>query len=425
MKQQKTWQKNKSALFVIFLFSIFLFFSCSLSNKKPTVLWTNIAECVSYVELFNGKHNQEKVILVYKANPSLALQNLKGEVPPDIVISSFLKTEKTKQLFRSLDNIFNERNISQNMFYQNLIGAGKIKNTLYLLPISFNLPALIFSKENSSFVETDYTLTLRQVKDFATNFNSKNRAGSYTRLGFVPQHNADFLYCATKLFSCNYGETKSQFTWNDENLKKAILFLHDWTQTSNTSSLVEQDFSYKYLSMPDYKQVASGKTLFAYTTSNKFFELSQEQMNSLDYRWLCNEDGIPVEDEIIFAGIPRRAKKVDSAYTFLAWLLNAKTQTEIISLKERNMLNTTRFGIAGGFSSLIEINEHVLPLHKTALLTNIPQHNSITSHENLPANWAEIKSDIIMPYLNQEMKNKEENIALELRIEEWEKQHYN
>ncbi|MBR7064224.1 MAG: hypothetical protein IKI31_03670 [Treponema sp.] len=424
MKQQNHWQNN---FFTIFSLSLVLIFLSGCSQSVRTItLWTNISECVFYAEFFNRTHNHEKVVLVYKENPEQALEKL-NEKAPDLVISSFLKTDRTKQFFKPINSIFNERDISQKSFYPHLLDAGKIKNTIYLLPVNFNLPVLIFSKENRSFVQTDYTLNLSEIKQAGMEFNQKNKQEVLTRIGFIPQHNQEFIYCASKLCKVNFAESKNLFSWNEENLKLFIKSFHDWTLEANSSSTVEQDFSYKYLSMPDYKQVTSGKTLFAYTTSNKFFELPLEQISQLDYRWISNENGIPAEDNIIFAGVPRHAKNTNGSYLFLSWLLNAKTQTQIIEYKEKQMLNTSRFGIAGGFSSLIEINERVLPLHKTALLTNIPQSDAVTENANYPSNWEELKSQIILPYLKEEVSNteKDEPSNLQTKIEEWEKQHYN
>ena len=48
--------------------------------------------------------------------------------------------------------------------------------------------------------------------------------------------------------------------------------LKDWIFTENESAQTEQDFAFKYLFMPYYRQVISDRTLYAYTTSDQLFK---------------------------------------------------------------------------------------------------------------------------------------------------------
>jgi ABC-type glycerol-3-phosphate transport system substrate-binding protein len=431
MKQLKKWDVHKTAARIASLTflcaAVLLHTGCSVQKEKHVVIWTNIPEFVSYVELFNSTHEDEKAILVYKANPSKALSTDKDETPPDIVIGPWLRTEKTNRRFRPLDTIFDKENLSSTIFYPQLLQAGEVNRTQYLLPVSFNLPAVIFSTDNQELVEDNYMLSLDQIQKTGAAYNKQKETGMYTRIGFAPQSNSDFLYFAAKAAGVKFRESKNVFTWNNEGLANSIAYLQKWTESANTSSKIEQDFIYKYLYMPAYKQVTSGRTLFAYTTSNQMFLLSSEQTAHIDYRWIYQNKKIPIEDSLVMLGIPQRAKHPSQASAFIAWFLSADTQHEILEHKAKKNLDTDQFGIAGGFSSIKEVNEHILPLYVTMLLTNTPPAEMLSVPEKLPPEWKGMKEGIVVPYLKEEVENTGSKSIepLNKRLAEWMKQNYN
>ena len=156
-------RKMLPSVCVLFLCAL-LFAGCSLKRETLITIWTNIPEFTEYGELFNDTHGKKKVILVYKKNPSEALASKTEKNPPDIVVGPWLRTDKTSRYFRSIDTIFDGSGITQSIFYPQLLEAGKIRQSYYLLPVSFNLPAVIFSKENAGAVEDNYTLSIEQIK---------------------------------------------------------------------------------------------------------------------------------------------------------------------------------------------------------------------------------------------------------------------
>ena len=401
-----TMRVRKMLPFVFGLFLCALFFTgCSLKRETLITIWTNIPEFTEYGELFNDTHGKKKVILVYKKNPSEALASKTEKNPPDIVVGPWLRTDKTSRYFRSIDTIFDGSGITQSIFYPQLLEAGKIRQSYYLLPVSFNLPAVIFSKENAGAVEDNYTLSIEQIKEAGGAFNVRQKNGTYSRIGFVPQAGNSFLYFTAKAKGAQFRESKSSFTWNADKLSDAIAYLKNWSKTVNTSSEAEQDFAYKYLSMPNFKRVTSGRTLFAYITSDALFSLTPEQSEMLDYRWIYDGNKIPIEDSFVTLGISKRAKHPNAAYDFIEWFLNAETQRAVLERKAKQNLDIHQFGIAGGFSSIREVNEHILPLYKTLLLTNTPPTGMLSVPEKLPPDWELIKEQIIVPYLKDEVQH--------------------
>lgn len=389
------------------LFSlIILFSSCNKSAKSAVasgeriVIWTSCAEFAQYTELFNSTHPGSNAVIVYKENPAQELPPAKDELPPDIVIGSWLRTDKTHKQFKSLDYLFDRQAISSSMFYTQLLDAGKVRKTQYLLPVSFNLPAVIFSGDNSTYITGNYMLSLDQIKSIGLNYNEKNQKGTFTKIGFIPSASSDFLYLTTKLYGVDFREEKGHIVWSELRLRNAVNYDRDWITGNNGSAQEEQDFAYKYLFMPDYRQVTSGRTLLAYTTSDKLFGILKAQELNIDYRWIMGDDFIPIEDSFSMTGIYKKARNEQGATEFLLWFFNQENQEKIIERKIGMNLNNESFGIADGFSSMREVTEHVLPIYYNHLLTNLPPAQLLKVPQKLPARWDSYKSVVVEPYLN-------------------------
>lgn len=404
--------KFKSTFFKFFLFAAIFAASVSLSgckqkSEKRLVIWTDNSELAPTIELYNKSHKQ-KAVLVYKENIAAKLSSPKDDFPPDVIVGTFLKNNKIKKNFISLDFLFNRKYLSSSDFYKTLLQSGTSGYHQYILPVSFNIPAMIFSSENKEFVKNNYTISLEELKEAGAKFNKKNKKDAYTAIGFAPQSNSNFIYTATQLRGANFREDKKNtFTYNKTSIDETIEYLKNWITTANTSPQTESDFVYKYLSETPDKQVTSGRTLFSFVTSDKLFSMSETQLANLDFRWLNNDGLIPIEDSIIYMGIAKTTTRAALAAEFISWFFKSETQHAIIERKFTSNLDTVQFGIAGGFSSLRNVNEHILPVYYPAMLTNIPQAGTFTVSEKKPPKWNEIKNRVILPYLSDAVRSTE------------------
>ena len=414
---KKLFAKYLTGLFAVCLF---LFSSCNEQQERRIIIWTSCAEFAQYTELFNNTHPGSNAVIVYKENPAQELPPAKDELPPDIVIGSWLRTDKTNKQFKSLDYLFDRQTISSSMFYEQLLEAGKVRKTQYLLPVSFNLPAIIFANSNSEYISENYTLTLDQIKTAGMNYNEKNKKGTFSRIGFIPSANDDFLYLTTKLYGADFREEKGQIVWNDLRLRNAVNYMRDWISGTNSSAQEEQDFAYKYLFMPDYRQVTSGRTLLAYTTSDKMFGNMKSQELDIDYRWIAGDGFIPIEDSFLMMGIYKKVQNEQGATEFLSWFFNTENQEAILERKIDMNLNNEMFGIADGFSALRDVTEHVLPVYYNQLLTNLPPAKLLKVPQKLPARWDSYKSVVVEPYLSEAITT-ENKVSISEYETEWRK----
>lgn len=418
--------ENKKPIALIAAVFSLLLASCKNSESKPLVIWTDNAEIVSYVELFNATHENISAFAVYKEKAASALPPAKDELVPDLVIGAWLKNSATRKYFQPLDYLFQEKSLNRTLFYRQFIEYGQINDKQYLIPISFNLPAMIFSKKNESFVESERFLNPEQIKTFSAAFNKKNKNGSYTAMGYAPSWDTDFMYLVTKLYGAAYHEKGTSFIWNEKAMENSISKIRQWTDTCNDSTSTEQNFQFRYLYMPGYKQVATGRCLFSHTTSDKLFTLTDAQITDISFRWIEQDNKIPVEDNILSIGLYKKAEHSPQAEKFISWLMKIETQQLLIERTESMKLDTVNFGIAGGFSTLREINEKFYPAYYRHLLGNMPPEQFITLPNILPYRWNSLKSNVIIPYL-KDITNTENSGAvqpIEERISEWTKQFY-
>lgn len=409
-----------------FAFVCFCFSSCKAQNQAPDsfIIWTDRAEFVSYCELFNSVQDKTKAVVVFKERLALSLPPAKDEEKPDLVAGSWLKNDKTRKLFRPLDRLLSPDCIDTSSFYAPLIEYGKISGKQYLLPVSFNLPLFVFSSKNEDKIPNQFSLSLDQIKEISGEFNATNDKGVYTLMGFGPSWDDEFLYEVTKEFGQCFKPKGTSFVWNEELLSEAVDYIRNWTSEKNTSTSAEQDFEFKYLYTPKYRQIAEGRTLFAYTTSDELFKISFDQLGGVDFRWLSVTGEIPAEDDLVSLAVYENAGNPRQAEEFIQWFFQESNQKALLERAAEMQLDTATFGIAGGFSAIRGVNEHVFPAFYRNLLGNLPTEDKIRAPQAFPARWQSLKERVIFPYLEDAIKTDSEkmNLSIESLLNTWSKQ---
>lgn len=424
--QPKNWLSKAIRRGAGIVLLLCLFTSCFSNSREPVVVWTNRQEFASYAELFNASQDEVKVVVVYKEEPAESLPPAKDQLPPDIVVGSWLKNSITPDQFRPIDYLFSKRRINRDIFYPQLLNYGNIQNRQYLLPVSFNLPAIIFANKNNYLVTENHLLTPDQIRDIAKNFNKKNESNIHTTMGFAPSWSPNFLYLVAQLRGVNFRGNKNTLVWSQEQLELTMDYFHHWTSTVNDSIQEEQDFAFKYLYTPESRQVLSGACLFAHTFSDELFSVPKDLLQEIGFRWLHENNKIPVEDDMVFMGIHKDSPNITGAEVFVTWFMQEGTQHHLLERTTIMDLNITTFGIAGGFSSIQNVTERVFPIYYKILLDNLPAAQYITPPTNLLPRWESLKERVIIPWLSDAVATTDITSVtpLEQRISDWSKQYH-
>ena len=414
---------KKLKIFAAAALATAVFSSCAKKLEDPIIIWTDSSEFASYTELYNKQHNK-KAVLVYKEHLETALPPASDEQKPDVIVGSWLKNKRTEKYFQESEFLFDRKFIRSGVFYKTLLQTGEVSGKQYLIPVSFNFPMVLYSKENRNLIEDEYTITIEQIRKIGATYNQKDKRDKFTRIGFAPQSNKDFLTLAAQIKGAGFTEdSNGNFTWNPQGLEDALKYISSWISTENQDAQTESDFVYKYLSMSADKRVTSGKTLFAYTTSDKLFTLPEENLANIEYLWIVDDGMIPAQDSMVMMGISKWNKDLKGSAEFISWFFSKETQTMILDRKKNMRLDNQTFGIAGGFSSLKEINEQELPAHYPTLLSNTPHADSIKSIQNMPMRWESLKDRVVTPYIKEYLNHDEKKQihSLEQRYGDWKK----
>lgn len=431
-KNKRTGKESFHTVHLINLTSIFmmlcavLFLSSCSRASEPLVIWTENAELASYVELFNTQNSDIQVVIQYKENPYGSLPPAKDEKQPDLLIGPSHRNNKVGQFLLPLDYLFKEQQLSRSDFYQPLTDMGFTTDKQYMLPISFNMPAVIFAANNAPLIPDAYALSLDEIRDAAASFNVQKSTGVYTKMGFAPLWNSDFLYTAAKLKGSDFQNTDYGLVWDKLALQDTVQYLKNWTLETNTSTTAETDYQFKYLNIPSLKWITGGESLFAYTTSSELFSKAPEKLQDIDYRWLQQDEQTPIEDTVVFISLYKDSRKKRDAETFILWLLNADNQKQILEWTRQLNYVSDSFGICGGFSSLNKVNDQFFPVFYPKLMGNLPQESELAVPAALPDRWESIKDQVIIPYLSDAANTTQEDSpsSLEELLAAWNKQYF-
>jgi len=393
------------------------FTSCTLGSSNRIILWTDRPEFALYGEYFNASQDKYKVEVRYFEFPAYKLTEM--DEYPDIVAASWIKSASVRSFFKPLDSVFKKDGLNRSDFYPRLLSQGVVDDRQYILPVNYNIPAMVFSRESRNPPSNTFTIEMEEIKQKSKAFNVVSN-GVYSKMGFSLSSNDEFLFIVAVLFGAAFKEA-SPLAWDSQNLEQSITWVQRWIEEANTSIQVEDDFAFKYLYDPPDKLVNSGRILFTFMDSSSFFTLSEERRTNLDFRWIAANDRIPLDDGGAYYGIHKKTKALKAARAFTKWFFSAETQKLLLETAKTSRLNESSFGIAGGFSAMRTVTEQVFPLFYPNLLGRMPPESYLSPPNILPRNWTAIKARVILPYLRDRIRHtsREEVRSLERRISDW------
>ncbi|MDR2659457.1 MAG: hypothetical protein LBC27_05640 [Spirochaetaceae bacterium] len=391
-----------------------MLFGCAKLDGGAALLLTDRPEFAFYAEQFNTSQNKYKIEVIYQNNIADNIYNTKKT--PDIIVGSWLKSAATIKNWQSLEFLFKKEPDIEKKFYPSLLALGRFGKKQYLLPVSFNLPVIIFSENNNKLARDLFTIELEEIKKLGKDFNEEKN-GVFSRMGFSPLWNNNFLFEIAVIFNAAFKEG-SPIDWNSEELDEAVNYVRGWINEADGGVKAVDDFFFKYFFDPPSKLVINSRILFAYMKSPEFFTMPSEIQSMLDFRMLSGGGFIPVSESAVYYGIYKRTKAQKAARAFTMWFFNEDTQMSLLQISKENHLADTIFGIANGFSAMRTVNETIFPLYYPALLGHMPPANMLSAPNILPKNWMEIKERVVIPYLRDACRTAN-GLPLRQRLNAW------
>ncbi len=392
--------------------------SCSKSSRHMVTLWTNRPEIAAYVEEFNATHDLIKVEIEYKEFPGKELA--KAETPVDLVFDEFLNSSETASLFGSLDSMFKNQELDSSLFYDELLKKGVSEEHQILLPVSFNIPLIYFSKDLESEYIVPFFMDIKSLEK-ASAVIREGSSKSFKQEGFSPLWSKESIFQTAVLNNSDFRQLNTILSWNEDNLEKTVSFVKEWVETANGGFTEEKEFEEKFLYDPMPKLINKGRIGFAYSDINSFFTLPPEKRENLDFRWLSSGSKVYALNTLLFTGIPKKAVHKREARAFLSWFFQTDTQKKLLQASMHKRIRI--FGIGQGFSALKTVNNAELPKLYPALMGHIPPENALVFPAPVPENWPVIKEQIIKPWLFERITSEDsQSKTLKDAILEWERQ---
>ena len=392
--------------------------SSGLLEKPVAQMLTDVPQMALYAAAFNTSQSRYRIHVLFDGNVVERLSTATER--PTLVIGRFLKSSTARPNFQSLDHLFSELVINQSTFYPDLLELGNYEGRQMLLPVSFNLPLVVFNKSLNDSMADSFVLDLKELEAASATMNVKGKTG-YTKMGFGPRWSTSFLFSAAELYGAGFREGEP-LRWDEAKLGQSVRNLTDWSVRANVSIRNEDDFQFKYLYLPGYKSVQEGRIGFAAMDSREFFVISEERRNSLSFRWLSLNGKVPVAEDIVYAGITRRSSGKSAAEAFLKWYYAEETQKMLLDDARQHLSMESSFGLAGGFSALRSVNEKLYPQYYPSLLGKVLPAGYLQPPDILPSDWPAIKKAVVEPFLlDATGSNPPENLsqALNDRLAVW------
>lgn len=386
---------RRSLIALLLLATMAFLAACELFEENVAELWTDVPEFALYAAMFNASQNKYKIHVSQIENLPAAVQ--RSQVKPAIVIGRYLKSSILRPNLQQLDYLFSELQLNERIFYPSLFASGRVEDKQLLLPVSFNLPMMIFARTDDEKRLNNFVITIDEIERSGKEFDTQ-RNGMYTKMGFSPRWDPEFMMAVLQLQGADFREG-DPFRWNRLAMDPVIANLRVWIESSHGTAAAEDDFRFRYLYIPKYKAIQEARIRFAWMTSARYFALSAEQRSNLSFRWLGQGTTIRIEDDTVYAAIIRSARGKDAAEAFFKWFYREDTQQSILEDARLSRMMEYSFGVAGGFSAIRTVNEKYFAEFYPELLGRLPPQDYLQATGNLPSYWPAVKREVILPFL--------------------------
>ena len=377
--------------------AVLLSAGCGLLPEPAVRLATSRTEVAAYVERYNARQDEFRVEVRWRESPAQAV--LDGE-EFDVVIGEELATVSVMDRLESLGDIVKPGRLDPAGFYPGLLGMGSRDNRPLAVPISFDLPAMVFLRGALPQNLTSLVIGIETVRSLARPVNAIGKGGGLSAVGFSPLWDREFLLLSARLFGARPRAGRAgSLTWDPAGLQAGVEFTRSWIADDNGGAALDRAFAARNLVQPWERLLASRKILFALMPFTEFLALPEEKRRDLDWRWLARDNAIPVRDTVLFAAVPRSARNKRGAKAFLEWFAGPAAQRELADVNRSLRLGV--FGVTSGFPALVALNEKDLPQLHPSLLGRVPAANLLAFPEPLPSGWFRMRDEAVLPWLEQ------------------------
>jgi hypothetical protein len=366
----------------------------------------------AYVEVFNASQSEYKVEILFDADLHALITE--GETGADLVIGRGLAAPAVMGKLAPLDSLLETEDLGAEDFYEALLESGRSGDSQLLLPVSFELPLVVFDQRRLESIPDTY-FSPADIRERASQFDDPE-AEIYRKVGFSPTWETFFLYHVALLGGVSFSESQDgEIEWDRQLLDEIVKDLTGWLEELDRVRLTEFDDT--YMQIPDYQVLNDGRILFYVTTPREFLSIPPEKRTNLDFRWLGQADQLPVLEDLLFAGILRERRNRRGARAFMSWFFTADTQVILMGVNQYKRL-TGVYGLAGGLPALREVTLRELPKpeHYPVFVGHLPPEEYLKVQRERPDGWLGLRDTVVIPWMLEAVEGKADQEALRERV---------
>ena len=363
-------------------------------------LWSDRAELAAYVDAFNAADGPVKVGLTYVPRPGVRL--LSGAAAPDLVFGSGLASPELHRLLTPLDRLLGNE-LAAGEYFPDLLAAGAAGGRQLTLPFSFNLPVVVFARAATPPGIDQFLLSAVEIRRLAGEFDARESAGGEPapplgRVGFSVLWNDGLIYLLAQARGVGFAASADGTVAIDHaRLAATVGFAHDWLRAGPGGIAGQQRFADTYLHLPLHQLVLEGRILLYVTDIAGYARLPERKRELLDFRWLTVDGRIPLLEDYRSFAVPAAAGNPAGAGLFLRWISQPEIQAHL--LEAANFAWLHGFGLAGGFPTLREVSERILPRSHEFLIGRLPDAGLLRVPAPPPVDWATVRKELVEPWL--------------------------
>ena len=372
--------------------SLALLASCT-REQRPVVVWSDIAETAFIVELYNRDFDAA-VHFRYVDNLTEALTQERLEA--DVVIGRWVNNPSVNGLMEphtaySYSWSAQTANRGRGARFAVRIPPALLEASPYWLPLSFNLPGLLFLPDGTD-PRDRFSMTLDEIGE-------RSARDEAPRVFFAPGSDPAATYAVHRSLGFHAAVDESGApTWDAALLEETLATVRSWQRTWNGSRDDEARYTERYLYDPPRRQLDTARVGLIYLPSNLLFRWDFFDERRYDFAWLAGPEGrIAAEESIVYGGIPSGAEHLADAVRFLSWITTPDVQLSIIT--EKLVQRVDSFGILDGFSTIPEVNRAMAEEIYPELAGRIPHPEAVVVPRPLPRYWNEALAHVVAPYL--------------------------
>lgn len=365
--------------------------SCDQATTRVSTLWTNVPEVASYVERFNASQRDWQILVEFKDDPAPLL--LTPGIKADLVVARGLASTEVMDTMAPLDFLFDGVNLAKASFYRKITDAGQQGDHFKVLPVSFDLPILVFAKASLPDLPGS-SLNLETIQKLSADFDGPETARVPKKLGFSPLWET-FAGTWLQLQGVDFHEGfQGNLAWNSDRLNQGLAALKAWPSPGAAATA---EFQRKYLQGDPTPVLTSARMLFYPSTLAAFESKPWDERRDLDFRFLDRGGKIVAADNVVWAGIPLSSLTRGASERFLTWLFQVGVQETLIH--DARAEDDRNFGLARGLSSLVGANETALVSAFPEMAGRLPGSGDLSFWATLPPDWRTLRSSVIRPWL--------------------------